>query len=117
MPLTLTLLMESFETFHVQADIAFPTLFLHFHAAHCTTSLRAYRLNVVVAIYAYFHWCTLIQRLRAPHWSPDSRAFECIFFVMHIAYTASELQMIHRLMIHGLHKSIDQSCVLHGDIK
>lgn len=80
MPLTLTLLMESFETFHVQADIAFPTLFLHFHAAHCTTSLRAYRLNVVVAIHAYFHWCTLIQRLRAPNWSPDSRAFECIFF-------------------------------------
>ena len=43
--MTLTLLMESLETFHVQAYIAFPKLFLHFHATHCTTSLRVYRLN------------------------------------------------------------------------
>ena len=115
--MTLTLLIESLETFHVQADIAFPTLFLHFHAAHCTTSLRVYRLNVVIASHAYFHWCTLIQRLRAPHWSPDSRAVKCILLVIHIAYTASELQLIHWLMIHGLRKSIGQPCVLHGDIQ
>ena len=109
--------MESLETFHVQADIAFQTLFLHFRATNCTTSLRAYRLNVVVAIHAYFHWHTLIQRLRAPHWSPDSRAFESILLVIHIAYTASELKLIHRLTIHGLRKSIDQPCVLHGNMK
>ena len=116
-PPTLMLLMESFETFHMQADIAFQTLFLDFRATHCTTSLCANRLDVVVAIHAYFNRCALIQSLRASHWSSDSHEFERVFFVIYIAHTASKLQLIHRLMIHGLRKSIDQPCVLHGDVK